>query len=1364
MVLEQCRGRAVGIREIQEKIYDYKLKDIKMNKQAENVLKTMLSHHANMSNCPFYKVKDRTGYYALKKDLPGYIETDPSPLPEDVEQPSIDVDEDSNGSANSLKRSARRKGILTNGDSGSRGSSPAEDMRQGAENTDTDVKKKTITNKALASAMSRRSNSYTGSALQKSRLLSRRRTSSPGIIGLPQATLRNRSSARPVHRSRSTNCFQRSLNQNSNGKPRTLPILDLETPSSVLTNTRIKSVINSATFSMLPASYQYQLIQLLPKVDRELDTNGVPRMTRTALNNEFFSQALQDWVTQLSEGEFTRETQARIMQELAKERSRISPWKEKFFEEYYGQRTEVKRTRSRSHDATSNLADISFEAQVAKFQHLRDALNKEAEDEDGDVTIDISSDSDSENDPDFRSQADGLRMNAPKRYVPETAQNEAGPKPINRRKINKPFKRPAHGLIKGQPQLALMHHRNAPLYRPLVTNRSSFQVRDELYRSDSDVSDTGELSDSNSFHQHDDTDEEGESSDGMMNVGDDNLLDAGEDSESDEFEGMQDEMQQNAVVAEHSYTRLPNLKRRRKSSEEAEWRRLRQANVTSAMMTKDDSRLPPAGASNNTLVLRPRGNVGQTVQAMNYSEDSSSTSPEQSFKKSCLTQPMFGKILTVSKAETSREERVGVLFGRGMQPSPHGFHGDSVIPRITMTSSLLSSQVTPTTVCTSSSRIGEAGPPGTEESEPGAPIMSCQNSADSLKLPERTNHGDWCFHQGVGGGLNPDENTGRTQNSRTSAAAKSRNSNVQASSNIAEVSAAPSTRKISDNVDRTTLAASVPASSPNSINSPASGVSMVKDSVIARTAAESRRSLSPVLMTKSRLPSTVSGTAADTSFSKTSNSTGQTQSMQGVKRSAPSSGSPVKRTRTLAEIKAQMKAKRLAAATASPTGSPVKPGQFSARGSPAKPSPHQMSAQKAITPNVAIARLAFEHSEGRPETAKMQRTSPILQSEARPVSSRVVDRTEAKPEPGKTTGLCDDTAPISNTDIVQSGPEENNRDSSPKLPGKIILRIKSEEGKQYTVRLNPVDKPSARSSTDSEEEEIVRKRKLSHVILSSGESSDDLMAAGDATAHGAAAAGATTIKPMETYSMLNQLAPPAYSGKAAGMIDHHSLLKRTQKSPVFGEPAFEGLSQIPKKGPTLGLPTAPDALKSDKLSESENQPFMSNKPVIGFQDIPSCTALSSNTPAFVPPPSIISSAQDTQKYRSTSKGKSLVQMQQLARTNRIQSDESELAESESEDENDSTVSTTSSAEESSHFTRKTRSQTRDAPIVNNVNHSEQDDIGSECEGSYSSSSTDDHPVITDCICACKRLVLCKGCGAYTHEECLSSSSLCSLCV
>jgi len=47
---------------------------------------------------------------------------------------------------------------------------------------------------------------------------------------------------------------------------------------------------------------------------------------------------VQEWRERLTDGEFTREAQSRIAQEIAKERNKIDPWKEKFFEEFYGQK------------------------------------------------------------------------------------------------------------------------------------------------------------------------------------------------------------------------------------------------------------------------------------------------------------------------------------------------------------------------------------------------------------------------------------------------------------------------------------------------------------------------------------------------------------------------------------------------------------------------------------------------------------------------------------------------------------------------------------------------------------------------------------------------------------------------------------------------------------------------------------------------------------------------------------------------------------------------------------------------------------------------------------------------------------------
>lgn len=262
----------------------------------------------------------------------------------------------------------------------------------------------------------------------------------------------------------------------------------------------------------------------------------------------------------------------------------------------------------------------------------------------------------------------------------------------------------------------------------------------------------------------------------------------------------------------------------------------------------------------------------------------------------------------------------------------------------------------------------------------------------------------------------------------------------------------------------------------------------------------------------------------------------------------------------------------------------------------------------------------------------------------------------------------------------------------------------------------------------------------------------------------------------DNYSMLTQLAlPSSFSTKSNS--DSVSLLKRTPKSPVFGEPPFDVTPAPSSK--------SQNDVALEKRAEVKIQPFMSDRPVIGFQDIPSCSALSSATdPSFVPPATTIAPSSESQKYRSTSKGKSLVKMQQLARSNQTHSDESDLLDSDTED--DSTASTASSTEEdklnSNQGIGRSMLRRRDPvtgrvesrllkPNLDDINGGDGDQCkkkqsdSSDCDDSCSSSSSDDkQALITECICACKRLVLCKGCGAYTHEECLSAAKLCSLCV
>ncbi|XP_063040316.1 putative Polycomb group protein ASXL2 isoform X2 [Engraulis encrasicolus] len=113
--------------------------------------------------------------------------------------------------------------------------------------------------------------------------------------------------------------------------------IDVETPDSILVNTNLRALINKHNFSALPYDCQLKLLQLLPEVDQQACMDGpMLKVTSSALNNEFFTSAAQSWKERLSEGEFTPELRLRMRQEFEKEK-KVEVWKERFFESYYGE-------------------------------------------------------------------------------------------------------------------------------------------------------------------------------------------------------------------------------------------------------------------------------------------------------------------------------------------------------------------------------------------------------------------------------------------------------------------------------------------------------------------------------------------------------------------------------------------------------------------------------------------------------------------------------------------------------------------------------------------------------------------------------------------------------------------------------------------------------------------------------------------------------------------------------------------------------------------------------------------------------------------------------------------------------------------
>lgn len=86
----------------------------------------------------------------------------------------------------------------------------------------------------------------------------------------------------------------------------------------------------------------------------------MPSTSRDAFSNEFFSRSLQSFPERIADGEFTSAVKARLNIESG--RRRIDPWKEKFFEEKWGQLMKKEDPRK--------------DAQAEKLRHLENAISK----------------------------------------------------------------------------------------------------------------------------------------------------------------------------------------------------------------------------------------------------------------------------------------------------------------------------------------------------------------------------------------------------------------------------------------------------------------------------------------------------------------------------------------------------------------------------------------------------------------------------------------------------------------------------------------------------------------------------------------------------------------------------------------------------------------------------------------------------------------------------------------------------------------------------------------------------------------------------------------------------------------------------
>ncbi|XP_071036332.1 putative Polycomb group protein ASXL2 [Parasteatoda tepidariorum] len=115
--------------------------------------------------------------------------------------------------------------------------------------------------------------------------------------------------------------------------------INIETPDSILVNTNLRALLNKHTFASLPPVYQYRLVHLLPQADRVIGADYSVRLCATALSNEFFARACQEWKKRLQEGEFTPENQMKLKGEAERDHSKLDPWKVRDFELNWGYRS-----------------------------------------------------------------------------------------------------------------------------------------------------------------------------------------------------------------------------------------------------------------------------------------------------------------------------------------------------------------------------------------------------------------------------------------------------------------------------------------------------------------------------------------------------------------------------------------------------------------------------------------------------------------------------------------------------------------------------------------------------------------------------------------------------------------------------------------------------------------------------------------------------------------------------------------------------------------------------------------------------------------------------------------------------------------
>ncbi|XP_064783773.1 putative Polycomb group protein ASXL2 isoform X2 [Oncorhynchus masou masou] len=332
-VLEKYPNTPMSHKEILQVIQRERLKEISGTSPLA-CLNAMLHTNSRGEEGIFYKVPGRMGVYTLKKDIGDVVK-------ELSEEGSEEDDSDNLSDSQSTENNN-----YTNNQEGMRGQwrrRVPSTLPSDPSSPQPRCSSPSVPSSKLISPSQKHSKKALKQALKQQR--NQRRQGGMPTTSSPRLLIKNVKDMADTIATKTDSCpasgtrkmSQRSSRLSARQLKRTkCAEIDVETPDSILVNTNLRALINKHTFSVLPTECQQKLLTLLPEVDQQACMDGLLKVTSSALNNEFFTSAAQSWKERLAEGEFTPELQLRMRQEIEKEK-KVEYWKESFFESYYGE-------------------------------------------------------------------------------------------------------------------------------------------------------------------------------------------------------------------------------------------------------------------------------------------------------------------------------------------------------------------------------------------------------------------------------------------------------------------------------------------------------------------------------------------------------------------------------------------------------------------------------------------------------------------------------------------------------------------------------------------------------------------------------------------------------------------------------------------------------------------------------------------------------------------------------------------------------------------------------------------------------------------------------------------------------------------